>query len=305
MENDSSKVSIILPTYNGSKLIRRSIDSCLAQTHKNFELIIIDDCSTDDTPSIVRSYTDPRIHYFRNEKNQRLPRSLNIGFAKATGEYLTWTSDDNEYMLEAIEKMLRMFRSDPELGFVYADFWAYYEDSGKKEVISLGSLDLKVRNRIGGAFMYTRKVYEAIGDYNPYYEMVEDYDYWLRIFKRFKTANLAEPVYLYRYHAQSLTTTRQNNQELFDMILKYRNGYVSLSKLGWTGAYYLENITRSNRPAGEKIKILLHACSTLFGLSVPFFLLFIFLTIYYSIYKSIRSFFVSTSILKTHHRSLL
>ena len=109
---NNPKVSIILPTYNGAKYLRESIDSCLSQTHKNIELIIVDDCSTDQTSQIIKPYQDARIRYIRNEKNMRLPRSLNIGFALATGEYLTWTSDDNQFLPHAIETMLKILRED-------------------------------------------------------------------------------------------------------------------------------------------------------------------------------------------------
>ena len=102
ISNNNPKVSIVLPTYNGARYLKSSVESCLNQTHKNIELVIVDDCSTDETPDIVRSYNDPRIRYVRNETNQRLPRSLNIGFALATGDYLTWTSDDNEFLPHSI-----------------------------------------------------------------------------------------------------------------------------------------------------------------------------------------------------------
>src|SRR5436190_21740360 len=98
MSTSNPKVSIVLPTYNRAKYLKLSIDSCLIQTFKDFELIIVDDCSKDETPQTIKSYTDPRIRYHRNESNQRLPRSLNIGFSLAKGEYLTWTSDDNFFL---------------------------------------------------------------------------------------------------------------------------------------------------------------------------------------------------------------
>ena len=75
-------VSIVLPTYNGIRFIRKTIESCLQQTYQNIELIIIDDCSTDGTDTIIREFviTDNRIKYYRNETNKKLPASLNIGF---------------------------------------------------------------------------------------------------------------------------------------------------------------------------------------------------------------------------------
>ena len=102
------KVSIVLPTYNGEKFIRESIDSILYQTFTDWELIIVNDCSTDGTPNIVNRYaaSDSRIRVIHNKENQKLPESLNIGFREARGEYLTWTSDDNMYLPSALEKMI-------------------------------------------------------------------------------------------------------------------------------------------------------------------------------------------------------
>ena len=90
-------ISIVLPSYNGARYVCESIDSCLRQSYHNWELIIVDDASTDDTPSIIAEYVarDHRIRSIRNAVNRRLPGSLNIGFADASVQFLTWTSDDN------------------------------------------------------------------------------------------------------------------------------------------------------------------------------------------------------------------
>lgn len=278
-----SKVSIILPTHNGAKYLRGAIESCLAQTHQNIELILVDDRSTDATPQILSSYKDPRVRIIRNQTNQRLPRSLNIGFKEATGDLLTWTSDDNEYFPDAIERMLHTLQKEPDVDFVYADYLALDESTGKKELVKApDTLKLNVKNEVGGCFLYTRKVYEALGGYDPYYEMTEDYDYWMRIWKRFRTRRCPGPLYLYRYHAQSLTTTRHFNQDLFTEILKYRNGFTSASKLGWTAAYYFYNVDRSGMTKEEKKALVRHTHDTVAGLSRPFYVLFSLLAFFYS-----------------------
>lgn len=283
MSEAGPKVSIVLPTHNGEKFLRGAIGACLAQTHQNIELILVDDCSTDSTPDILRSFSDARLRVIRNRTNQRLPRSLNIGFREATGDYLTWTSDDNEYFPDAIEKMLRTLRQEPPVDFVYADYWALDETTGKKELVQApDALKLDVKNEVGGCFLYRRKVYEALGGYNPSYEMVEDYDYWMRVWKRFRTRRCPGPLYLYRYHEQSLTTTRHFNQDLFETILKFRNGHAPISKLGWTAAYYFDNVKRSGKSEEEKQKLIRHTRESVAGLSRPFYVLFSFLAFLYS-----------------------
>ena len=102
MEQRRPVVSIVLPSYNGKKYIRESIESVLAQTFPYWELVLVDDCSTDGTGAVMDAYAskDSRIRVIHNATNQRLPRSLNIGFRETWGEYLTWTSDDNRYLCD-------------------------------------------------------------------------------------------------------------------------------------------------------------------------------------------------------------
>lgn len=117
------KISVVLPVYNGEQYIEESIQSVLNQTWQDWELIIVDDCSTDRTPEIIRWYAqqEPRIQVIQNAENQKLPRSLNIGFQCALGDYFTWTSDDNRYKPEAFETMLAYLCAAPEVGLVYCD----------------------------------------------------------------------------------------------------------------------------------------------------------------------------------------
>jgi glycosyltransferase involved in cell wall biosynthesis len=200
------KVSIVLPTYNGAKYLRQSIDSCLNQTYKNIELIIVDDGSMDETPQIIRSYQDERIKYIRHDKNKRLPHALNAGFAMATGEYLTWTSDDNYYAEDAVESMVALLQINKMIDFVYANYYAINDNGTVLQSISVGpSESLKEYNCIGPCFLYRRKVYEVLGGYNPDAFLAEDYEYWIRIFKKFEMQKLEKSIYWHRLHPRSLT----------------------------------------------------------------------------------------------------
>src|SRR6516162_6752271 len=100
-------ISIVLPTFNGARYLREAIESCLHQSYPNWELILVDDASTDETPSIIADYLarDRRVTSLRNPVNRKLPGSLNAGFAQARGELLTWTSDDNCYRPHALNEM--------------------------------------------------------------------------------------------------------------------------------------------------------------------------------------------------------
>ena len=118
-------VSIILPTWNGSAYLEQSIASCRLQTYKDWELIIVDDASTDATPTLIErlKVTDHRISSRRHPFNLGLPTALNTGFEVAQGRYFTWTSDDNYYHPDAIAELVRFMESRFDVDLVYSDFF--------------------------------------------------------------------------------------------------------------------------------------------------------------------------------------
>jgi len=205
MQDQQPLVSIILPTYNGSRFIKESIKSCLEQTHPHLEVIIIDDGSTDNTAQIVQSFNDPRLKYVHLGHNQGHITALNRGFALSKGEYLTWTSDDNYYRLDAIAKMLEeLTRSNVD--FIYTKYHVIDEKGniqrqGRTEPPSYLDID----NCVGGCFLYHRRVYEIIGDFNTEAFLAEDYEYWLRVRTKFKMKEMDAILYYYRNHPKSLT----------------------------------------------------------------------------------------------------
>ena len=230
-EKEKIKVSIILPVYNGEQYLRESIDSCLAQTYSNIELIIVDDCSLDKTPEIIKSYSDHRIKYIRNTENQRLPRSLNIGFAESTGQYLTWTSDDNQYLPMAIEEMVNFLNTNTHVDFVYTDMDVLDLKTNKKVFKSCSHLTFYFENIIGACYLYTRRVYETIGEFDPRFEWIEDYDYWLRVEKKFAMRHLVKTLYLYGNHPQSLTNLKLYSIDLLAYLSRFYHGYLSFDGL--------------------------------------------------------------------------
>ena len=205
----SVKVSIVLPTYNGSRYLRRSLESCLKQTFANIEVIVVDDGSAEDIRGIMSDYKDVRLRYIRHEVNRGLPQALNTGFRNTTGAYVTWTSDDNYYADNAIEEMVRFLQTYPQIEFVYTDYCVMAET----RVVDGGILkrtqppeSLKENNFIGPCFLYARKVYEAVGEYDSVAFLAEDYDYWVRVSKQFKMQRLFRPMYYYQLHKNSLTS---------------------------------------------------------------------------------------------------
>lgn len=225
-------VSIVLPTFNGARFLEKSVRSCLEQTYADFELIIVDDASSDSTPMLIRELQsrDSRIRTLRHTTNRRLPGALNSGFAIAKGRYLTWTSDDNAYRPEAIATMVGYLESHPSVGMVYTD---YTEIDAKDCAIRyhkvLSPENLVNGNRIGACFLYRYEVHEKVGNYAEDLFLAEDYDFWLRAAAEFDLQPLHRDCYLYRIHESSLSATKAKDVLTVTALTLLRN----LPKLRW------------------------------------------------------------------------
>lgn len=204
-------VSIVLPTYNGARYLASSIAGCIAQTYRTWELIVVDDGSTDETPHIVAHHAqkDSRIRLVRHEVNRNLPAALNTGFAKAAGELLTWTSDDNRFRPTALEAMAAFLEANPDVDVVYADR-TLIEEEGRVvgREVARAPEELPYWNAVGGCFLFRRSVADAVGPYREDLFLAEDYAFWLRALGKCRFHALHEDLYLYRVHGGSLSAAR-------------------------------------------------------------------------------------------------
>lgn len=201
------KISIILPCFNGEKYLSQSIESCLNQTHSNIELIIVNDCSTDGTLDIANRYVakDNRIRIINNKENKKLPASLNIGHQEATGDFITWTSDDNSYDLNALEELLKQLL-EKNVDIVYSNVMLIDVNGNKiKDIIFRDFENIIFGNFIGSCFLYKKEVYQRNNGYNEKLFLVEDYDFWLRAISHSRYYHVKKKLYSYRTHGGSLT----------------------------------------------------------------------------------------------------
>lgn len=204
-------VSVILPVYNGIRYLAESVASIRSQTLSDWELIIVDDASTDTTPEVIAELCalDGRIRSIRHPKNRRLPAALNTGLTSARGAYLTWTSDDNCYRPDALREMRAVLEARRDVSLVYTDYLTVDEVGVRLSHVTVGSPeDLIERNSIGACFLFRNNVFSELHGYDETLFLTEDYDFWLRAASRFRFAVLHKDLYLYRQHGQSLTRTR-------------------------------------------------------------------------------------------------
>ena len=219
----SKKISIVLPTYNGEKIIKKSIDSILNQTYGDFELIIVNDCSTDNTLNIIKEYEnkDNRIKIINNVINKKLPLSLNVGFENATGEYLTWTSDDNMYHKNALEVLVNFLDNNENIDLVYANYNLIDIDGRViEEKIKHKPDEIKFYNPIGACFMYRKEIAHKIGVYDKDLFLAEDYEYWIRIYLNGKIFHIDENLYDYAIHENSLNKKKKDKIEMQTYLAK-------------------------------------------------------------------------------------
>ncbi|MEL1240144.1 glycosyltransferase family 2 protein [Flavobacterium flavipallidum] len=216
-------ISVVLPVYNVALYIEESVASILNQTVTDFELLIIDDCSTDNTLSIIEEIKDNRIKIITKEKNSGLIHSLNLGFKLAKGKYIARMDGDDISVNNRFEKQLEVLENDSNVkvcGCWLQEFGKsnrlvrhkeYHEEIKARLLLSC-SMSM-------GAVMLER---EWIGNvlFDATKKHVEDYDFWSRIAWTGKFYNIQEPLYLYRVHEMQVSTQYKSIQLQGDIEIK-------------------------------------------------------------------------------------
>ncbi len=192
------KVSIIIPTYNRAHCIERSIRSVLNQSYEAFELLIVDDGSTDHTKEVVDKIEDVRIRYIRCEENGGAAKARNRGIAEAKYDYIAFQDSDDEWHSDKLEKqMWAMQQASEDTGLVYCEY--HYNGLGGLEGIS-PSLEIPLEQKRGYMFpqllagnmigtptmLVKRECFEKVGGFNENFPCLEDYELALRIAKEYK-----------------------------------------------------------------------------------------------------------------------
>lgn len=200
--------SIVMPTYNQAQYLPEALEGVFGQTYHPRELIVVNDGSTDDTSAVLADYR--QLHNFTliEQENQGLPRALNAGFARAGGEYLTWTSSDNIMLPEMLETLVHALEKDPKVGLVYSDL--YLMDETGDELYRFNTIDydphwLLYTNLVHCSFLYRRACMDRVGGYDPDFHYSEDWEYWIRISKHHKMKHVPEVLYRYRVHGTTMT----------------------------------------------------------------------------------------------------
>ena len=204
------KVSVVMPAYNAEKYIGEAIDSILNQTFEDFEFIIIDDCSSDRTAEIIKSYTDKRIRFYQNEHNMGVAATLNRGLDLATGEYIARMDSDDISLPERFEKQVQYMSINPNTAVLGAAIELFGAQSGKR-YFSTDYEHLKVDLLFGNCFAHPAVMMRAscFGkgklQYDNMFNKMEDFDMWVRTAELYEIASLPIILLKYRIHPEQVT----------------------------------------------------------------------------------------------------
>jgi glycosyltransferase involved in cell wall biosynthesis len=207
----AAKLSVIMSAYNSSETIERAITSILGQTFSDFELIVLNDGSTDETEEKVLAFSDERITYLRLE-HAGLTKALNLGIAQAQGDIIVRHDSDDWSESDRFAKQVLCFENDDDLSLV-ASWHNVVDDEGvylglKSTAADDESLKSMMRWRnplCHGSVAVRKSALEAMGGYNEQLLFSQDYDLWLRMAARgMKFACIAEPLYNYSITPDSI-----------------------------------------------------------------------------------------------------
>ena len=239
------KVSIVMSTYNDSGYIGKAIKSVLSQSYDNFEFIIIDDSSQDNTEEIVKGFDDGRIIYIKNEENKGLLFNLNKGINLAQGEYIARIDSDDWWIdKEKLKKQVDFLDNNTDYALVGTWAKVYNEKVVELFKITHDTDFEKIKQKIllkncfvHSSVLFRKSVANECGNYNESQEYVEDYALWLKMGKKHKLANIPEYSTGYLLNQEGVTQKNNLKQIRANIILikKYKKEYPNyiLGVLKW------------------------------------------------------------------------
>lgn len=219
-------VSVVLPTYNATPYVGAAVESVLKQTFEDFELLIVDDGSSDGTVEIVESFEDDRIELIHRE-GKGITGALNRGLSEADGTFVARQDGDDLSHPERFETQVAFLKANPNVGLV-GTATEIIDESGaiidRRHVLESPSIEdlLEQNHYIHGSVMMRRKAVEAIGRYDETFEYTEDYDLWLRIAAQYDIRNIDEFLYRLRLLSESIYGSELFEVKLWELFAKKR-----------------------------------------------------------------------------------
>lgn len=239
-----AQVTILMPVYNGEKHVKQAIESILNQTYSKFELLVINDGSTDNTQEIIDNFKDSRIRCVQQQENIGVSRSLNYGLSLINTKYTRRHDADDISLSNMLETQMQFLRDYPEIQFVSTRI-AFMTDSGKVahdfqspniELFRNREKHLMVKREmfnpfspiIHGTVLGPTAIFREMNGYRNEFIAGEDIDLWLRIIEKYQFAILKQVCYFYRLNDSSATKFHKSSIRFYlDMCLKFADDRLS------------------------------------------------------------------------------
>jgi glycosyltransferase involved in cell wall biosynthesis len=218
-------ISVVIPTYNYAHFVTKAVESVLDQTYRHFEIILVDDGSTDDTPERLRPYED-RIRYVYQD-NQGLSAARNTGIQTSRGDLVAFLDSDDLWHPRKLEFQVRCLAESPRICLVAADVvkglqgeWADLESSSlPTRPVTLR--EMLIRSRFGPSSVLVRRhCFDIVGLFDTSLRSAEDRDMWIRILSHFPAVKLALPLWWYRQHAGNMSKAASRMEECEMKVLR-------------------------------------------------------------------------------------
>jgi glycosyltransferase involved in cell wall biosynthesis len=211
---DTHLVSVVIPCYNQAHFLGDAIESVLHQTHKDTEIIVVDDGSTDNTSEVAARYAQVRCI---RQKNLGLPGARNTGLRESTGKFLVFLDSDDRLLPHALAAGLESLKAHPECAFVYGSYQLISADGSPIKTLQRPCIEqdhylaLLQDNYITvpASVMYRREVFDAVGNFNPSLRASEDYDLYLRITREHPIYCHGQMVAEYRQHGANMSANSE------------------------------------------------------------------------------------------------
>ena len=217
IKRNSILVTVFMPVYNGSKYLQEAIESILNQSYQNFELLIINDGSTDNSEDIILSFTDSRIRYVANKTNIGLIGTLNIGINSAKGEYIARMDQDDFSLCDRIEKQVEFLNTNKEIGLVGTAFKFIGDENYHSYFLDNDNIKLALLfyNSLSHPSVMFRKeiCIQHSMFFREEYIHAEDYKMWTDFIIKTKVANLPEVLINYRKHETQISQVYKMQQK--------------------------------------------------------------------------------------------
>lgn len=229
-------VSVIIPSYNRAKFIVNSIQSVLNQTYTNFELIVVDDCSTDNSIQLIKKINNPKINLIIQEENKGACVARNTGIKYAKGKYIAFLDSDDQWYPNKLEKQVNIIeKSNPNIGFVDCGFIRYSDI--EKKVVSINipnkrgelfhdALRYCVISAAGSCALIKKDVFKKSGLWDPNFKAIQIQDMFIRITKYFQGENVPEILARINQHGTQIGFNVNRTIQGYSRLLKkYYNKY--------------------------------------------------------------------------------